>query len=124
MEPTAAPSLRSVVRDALTRAMKDRDRVATAALRSTLAAIDNAEAVDVSRAPHAESATIAGAVAGLGAGEVARRTITDDDVRAILEDAIAEREAAASQYEALQRDDAANRLRIEASVLGALLGER
>jgi uncharacterized protein YqeY len=103
--------------------MKARDRVATAALRSALTAIDNAEAVDVGFAPRPQSGTIAGAVAGLGAGEVPRRTITDDDVRAILRDAITERQTAAAQYESLQRHDAAHRLRIEASVLAALLAD-
>jgi uncharacterized protein YqeY len=104
--------------------MKQRDRVATAALRSALAAIDNAEAVDVSLAPRAQPGTIAGGVSGHGAGEVTRRTITDDDVRAILHDVIAEREAAAAQYEALQQYDDANRLRSEVAVLAAVVGDR
>jgi uncharacterized protein len=121
MTPTAESSLRSSIRDALTVAMKDRDRVATAALRSALTAIDNAEAVDIGLAPRAQPGTIAGGVTGLGAGEVARRTITDHDVRAILRDAITERQTAAAQYESLQRHDAADRLRVEASVLAALL---
>jgi uncharacterized protein YqeY len=103
--------------------MKDRDRVATAALRSALAAIDNAEAVDLSAAPRAQPGRIVGGVAGLGAGEVARRAITDDDVRAIVADAIAEREVAAAQYETLRRQGDAERLRVEAAVLGALLAD-
>ena len=37
--------MRASLRDDLKAALKARDRVATAALRSTLAAIDNAEAV-------------------------------------------------------------------------------
>ena len=95
--------------------------MATAALRSVLAAIGNAEATDISSAPPAQPGTIAGGVAGLGAGEVARRTITDDDVRAILDDAISEREAAAAQYEELHRDDEASRLRAEVVALAAPL---
>jgi hypothetical protein len=110
------------MREALATAMKHRDRVATAALRSALAEIDNAEAVDSASAPRAQPGRIAGAVAGLGAGEVARRTMTDDDVRAIVGNAVVEREAAAAQYEALHRPDDANRLRLEAAVLSALLG--
>jgi uncharacterized protein YqeY len=121
MEPMTASPLRAALRDALTVAMKDRDRVATSALRSALAAIDNAEAVDVSLAPPEQPAVIAGGVVGLGAGEVTRRTITDDDVRAILRDAISEREAAAAQYDELSRHDDASRLRTEASVLAALV---
>jgi uncharacterized protein len=104
--------------------MKDRDRVATAALRSVLATIDNAEAVDVSLAPRPQPGVVEGGVAGLGAGEVARRTITDEDVRAILRDAINERDEAATQFERLQRPDDATRLRVEVAVLAALLPDR
>jgi hypothetical protein len=103
--------------------MKDRDRVATAALRSALAAIDNAEAVDLSSAPRAQPGRIAGGVVGVGAGEVARRRITDDDVRAIVGNAIVEREAAAAQYDTLHRHDDADRLRREAAILSAQLGD-
>jgi uncharacterized protein YqeY len=109
------------MRDALTRAMKDRDQVATAALRSALAMVDNAEAVDVSVAPRRQSGVIAGGVAGLGAGEVARRTITDDDVRMLLREAITEREEAAAQYDELRRPDDAARLRAEVAVLADVL---
>lgn len=123
MEPMTASTLRSAIRDALTVAMKDRDRVATSALRSALAAIDNAEAVDVSLAPPEQPGVIAGGVVGLGAGEVSRRTITDDDVRAILRDAISEREAAAAQYDEMRRHEDAARLRTEVSVLAALLDD-
>jgi uncharacterized protein len=124
VDPIAAPSLRSAIRDALTRAMKDRDRVATGALRSALAMIDNAEAVDVSLAPRPQPGVIEGGVAGLGAGEVARRTVTDENVRAILRDAISERDKAATQYERLQRPDDATRLRLEIAVLAPLLPDR
>jgi uncharacterized protein YqeY len=109
------------MREALTVAMKERDRVAIAALRSTLAAVDNAGATDVSLAPTARSGTIAGAVVGLGASEVPRRNLTEEDVRGILQGAIDEREAAAAQYEALERQDDAERLRIEVGVLSELL---
>jgi uncharacterized protein YqeY len=112
------------MRDALTRAMKDRDRVATAALRSAIAIVDNAEAIDVSLAPRSQSGVIMGAVTGLGAGEVARRTITDDDVRALLREAITEREGAAAQYDELQRPDDAARLRTEVAVLARVLETR
>jgi uncharacterized protein YqeY len=115
--------LRSAIRDALKGAMKDRDRVATAALRSALSAIDNAEAVDVSLAPPEQPGVIAGGVVGLGAGEVARRSLTDDDVGAIVRDAITEREAAAAQYDELHQHDDAARLRSEVAVLAAVLAD-
>jgi hypothetical protein len=44
--PPSGSSLRRRLRDALVAAMKERDRVAVTVLRSTPAAIDNAEAVD------------------------------------------------------------------------------
>ncbi len=44
------------LRKALTAALKARDSVAVAALRSTLAAIDNARAVDPTQAPRPDAA--------------------------------------------------------------------
>jgi uncharacterized protein len=111
------PALRRRLRDELAAAMKARDATTVRALRSVLAAIDNAEAADASAAPRQEPGVIAGGAAGLGAGEVARRTVTEQDVRDILSMAIEEREDAALQYDALQRPDEAQRLRDEAVVL-------
>jgi uncharacterized protein YqeY len=101
--------------------MKDRDRIAVNAIRSALSAIDNAEAVDASFAPPAEPGTIAGGVRGLAAGEVLRRTLTERDVREIMQDVIADRQAAAAQYDELKRHDDADRLRGEGSVLARFL---
>jgi uncharacterized protein YqeY len=117
MDEAAPAGLRRQMRAALTRAMKARDGTAVRALRSVLAAIDNAEAADPSATPAQQPGAIAGGVAGLGAGEVARRTVTEQDVRDIVSTAIAERDAAAAQYDALQRPDEAQRLRDEAAVL-------
>jgi hemoglobin len=97
--------------------MKTRDAVSTSALRSALGAIDNAEAVDADIvAPMAEG-PIAGAVTGLGAGELPRRTLSEDDIAAIVQAEIAEREAEAQSYDELDRVDEADRLRAEAYVL-------
>jgi uncharacterized protein YqeY len=85
-----------------------------------LATVDNAEAADLSAAPQQQPGVIAGGVAGLGAGDVARRTATEQDVRDILSTAISEREAAAVQYDALQRPEEATALRDEAAVLRAI----
>jgi uncharacterized protein len=92
------------LRRALTEALKARDRGAASALRSALGAIGNAEAVDPGGQgpgrPAADgSAHFAGAVAGLGAAEAQRRHLTEADVAAIVRAEVAEREAAASQYE-------------------------
>jgi hypothetical protein len=98
--------------------------VAVAALRSALAAIDNAEAVEGAPAPGpgAGDAPIAGAVVGLGAAEVERRGLTGAQMDAIVRAEVAEREAAARAYERAGRREHAERLRAEAGVLSALLG--
>jgi uncharacterized protein YqeY len=115
--------LRPRLRAALTAAMKARDPAVVAALRSALAAIDNAEAVDPAHAPAVGlgAGPVAKAVAGLGAGEVPRRLLTADEETAVVAAEVAERRAAASQYDQLGRADDARRLRTEADVLAAHL---
>jgi len=100
--------------------MKARDPIAIDALRSVLAALDNAEAADLTVTPRPDSASIAGAVAGLGAGEVSRRVVSDEDICSILERAIAERQSAALEYDELRRSDEAQRLRAEVAILEPL----
>jgi uncharacterized protein YqeY len=116
--------MRDNLRSDLTAALKARDRVAVAALRSALAAIDNAEAVPVDNLPGsvASSEHVAGAAVGLGAAEAERRHLTDADLRSIVENEVLERSVAAGEYERLGRDDAAERLRAEAEVLSRHLG--
>jgi len=116
------------LRTALTAALGSGDRKAAAALRSALAAIANAEAIDPATdgsqavAPAAASVHFAGARAGLGATEVTRKQLTAADVTRIVRDEIAERRSAAAQYDRLGRSDQAERLRQEADVLTAVLG--
>ena len=114
---TEAHSLRVRLRASLTDAMKRRDGIATPALRSALAAIDNAEAVDPAHAPDVRSGPIAGAVGGLHAGEVPRLELSDDDIADVVRSEITSRKAAAREYERLGRGDDAERLRGEAAVL-------
>jgi uncharacterized protein YqeY len=109
------------LRRALTVAIKERDAVATSALRSALAAIENASAVGAEHAPPRATGPIAGAVSGLGAGEVERRSLSAEDVRALVESEVDQRVAAAAEYEGLGRPDRAERLRAEAAVLAAHL---
>ena len=108
---------------ALRKALKARDTIATSALRSALAAIDNAGAVPQVPAPAAGTGSphVAGAVAGLGAGEAERRRFTEADVVAIVRAEVAEREAAARDYDRAGRADQAERLRREADVLTSVL---
>ncbi|HYY77867.1 MAG TPA: GatB/YqeY domain-containing protein [Actinomycetes bacterium] len=123
IRPPELGSLRERLRSALPRALKARDAVAVAALRSALAAIDNAEAVEGPPAPRqgAGHAPIAGTVAGLGAAEAERRSLTDVQVEAIVRAEVAERQAAARDYERAGRQEHAERLRAEAGVLSSLL---
>jgi uncharacterized protein len=113
--------IREGLRDALRRAMKDGDRVAVSALRATLGVIDNAEAVDGPATPPPADGVVAHAVAGVGATEVARRMLTDADVRAIVTAEIGERRTAADGYEAAGRGEAVDRLRAEVAVLEGVL---
>jgi uncharacterized protein YqeY len=110
------------MRTALGTAIRDQDRIAVSAIRSALAAIDNAEAVDESLAPPTESGLVAGGVHGLGRGDVPRRPITPQEEREIVLKVVAERREFAAQYDALQRHDDANRLRAEIAVLSRFLG--
>lgn len=116
-------TVRAALRAALTDAMRARDPVATAALRSAVAAIDNAEAVDPDAAPvaTATSADVAGGVAGLGAAEVARRTLDEAEVLRVVRAEVDERQVAAADYERLGRADHAARLRAEAAAIATHL---
>ena len=108
------------MRAALPVAMKARDTVAVAALRATLGAIDNAEAVE--RPAGAERGqAIEQSALGAGAAEADRRVLTDADVAGIVRHAVAEREDAARGYDEAGRPDRARRLRAEAEVLSAYL---
>jgi uncharacterized protein YqeY len=120
--------------------MKARDRPAVTTLRSTLAAIDNAEAVDVAQVPPAGAGhpaareappagagrpagegVIAGAATGVGAAEVERRTLTSAEVAAIVRREVAERQTAAQVYERAGQPPHAERLRAEAALLRSYL---
>jgi uncharacterized protein len=111
---------KGVLRGALREAMRGQQVEVVAVLRETLAAIDNAEAADVSAAPPVEQGVIAGGVAGLGAGEVARRVLGAEEVAAIVAREIRERQEAAARYAALGRAEEASRLRRQIDVLVAL----
>jgi uncharacterized protein len=127
--PSPAGSVRSRLRAALRAAMKERDTVAASGLRSALAAIANAEAVSLPAAssgpparPAAQSSPhFAGAVAGLGAAEVSRREVTDDEAAAIAATEAADRRAAARDYQAAGHADRADRLRREAQAIESAL---
>ena len=118
-----AHTLRAALRHGLTAALKARDADAVAALRTAIAAVDNAEAVPVPDAnrPSATSAHIAAARSGPGSAEAARRHLAPGEPREILRGQIAERNREAERYDALGRADAAERLRRQALVLAPYL---
>jgi uncharacterized protein YqeY len=121
---TAQPAQlwRRTLRDALLAARKDRNAMRVSALRSALSAIDNAETPDEARMDAPSSGAIAGGVVGLGAAEVARRVLSDEQIRSLLHVEIDERLAAAKEFDASHSERAAN-LRAEAAVLSDMLGD-
>jgi uncharacterized protein YqeY len=124
LPPATSPAaLAARLRAALRAALRSRDMVAAAAIRSALGAIGNAEAVPPGGSPvrPVGSQHIAGA--GLGAAEVPRRALTEDDVAAIVAAEVTERQSAADQYQRLGREDQAALLRREVAILVALLGD-
>lgn len=118
-----ADDVRARLRTALRTAMKAREKGTVAAIRSALAAIDNAEAVDAAAAGLQQTghSRIAGTVGGLGAGEVARARLTEARMREIVAGEVAERRAAADEYDGHGQDERAAGLRSEADALAALL---
>lgn len=115
--------LRADLAAALRHAIRARDTVAASALRTTLSAIANAEAVATGTQAKAAagSAHFAGTVAGLGAGEIARKQLSAADVYAIVRAEIAEREHAAGEYAANGLSSQAGRLHTEADILSAVI---
>ncbi len=103
-QPADAHGLRALLRRDLGVALKTRRAEAAAALRTTIAAIDNAEAVD--------PATVED-----GSTEVARRDLSMADVRAVLHNHIDDYVTEAERYQSLGRHDAAQRLRRQADTL-------
>ena len=104
--PAADPAegnLRQALRAALTPALKSKDRIAVSAIRTALAAIDNAEA---------------GAL-GVGAADVPRRALSSSEIDAIVAAEITERRHTADEIAATHPDRAAT-LRAEADVLAGI----
>lgn len=110
------------LRHDLTAALRARDRELVRVLRTVLSALANAEAQ-----PHQPVATrhtegvIAGAALGLGASEVPRRELADDDVVAILRAERDEWVASAEVLASRGAPEAALALRADAAVLDGYL---
>jgi hypothetical protein len=117
--------LRVALRHRLTAAMRVRDRQTTGALRSVLAALENAEAlpVNVHETTVATSEHVAGGAVGLGAGEAPRRLLSADDERALVEREVAELRSASSTLAAAgQLERASELIQIAESVEQLLKG--
>lgn len=119
----APEGVRRRLRAALPLAMKAREKETVAALRSALAALDNAEAVDADAAGlvAGDSEHVAGTVGGLGAGEVARAALDERRAREIVAAEVQERRDAAVGYDGHGRAEEAARLRAEADLLAGFL---
>jgi hypothetical protein len=104
--PASLVALRATLRRDLASAMKAREPEAVPAPE---------------QAPATTSGHIAGARAGVGAAEAARRNLSVNRQQAILRDQIADCATEADRYEALGQQDAACRLRAQARLLTAYL---
>ena len=116
---TLTACLNSTLRDA----MRRRDAALVMVLRSTLAALANAQAVPHSGTGDAGSARVAGAARGVGATEVQRRPLSHAEQRAIVVSEIRELAAQASHLEDAGRAEEANDVRRAKDELASLLAE-
>lgn len=114
---------RDALRTRLTAALRERDRPVASALRTVLAALDNAEAVVVADDGRLQvtSEHVAGAASGLGAAEAQRRDLSDGEERALATAEVAEIRARALACEAAARHEEAVDLRRAADVVAGLL---
>lgn len=103
-----AAAIRSRLNGDLRDAMKSRDLTATRALRSLLAALDNASAVPVSDA----SASVF-----RRSNDVPRRALSAQECESVLRNEAHSRSLAIAQYEQLGRSEDAEILRAELSVI-------
>lgn len=110
--------MRARLRTDLVAAMKARQPEVVSALRTTIAAIDNAEAVAIDHDTSvAAGEHVAGAQVGVGVTEAERRVLPTDEICDLIQAQIDERLAEATLYDARGVPDAADRLRREASAL-------
>lgn len=117
MTDSAVATVRAAMRKELVAAMKSRSAEAVSALRTALAAIDNAEAVPAGDPSGHRDAAIAGATSGVGSSEAARRVLSIAEVRAVLDGLVEEYTTEAQRYLGLGRHDDAEKLQRQAQTL-------
>jgi hypothetical protein len=117
--------IREALQQALTDALRQRDRPVAAAIRTALAAIANAEAVpvpvDLPPTGAVSSPHVAGSAAGLAANEVPRRHLTQDEALAIVAQEHAGLLAHVARLRQQCRPDDADAARRAAATLGSVL---
>jgi len=104
-------SLQARIQDDLAEAMRDRDLARVKVLRTTVSAIQNAEAVD-------GAAPVEGVV---GYSDVQRRSLSDDDVIGIIVEEIEEFEGSVAEYRRIGQTERAEGLERELEVLRSYL---
>ncbi|KMO74384.1 hypothetical protein BST22_15385 [Mycolicibacterium chubuense] len=120
--PTEPGQFREQLRRDLRRALVARDQDRISALRTLIAAVDNAEAVPVNDdALRWTDGPIAGSASGVRSTEVPRRQLAMTDVHAVLRDLIGEYDTHTRDYRSMGRHDAADRLRRRADTLRGYL---
>ena len=115
-------AVRLALRQRLTTALRDRDKPIVAALRSAIAALENAEAVPT--APGVAPATsrhVAGAAIGVGAAEAERLALDKATESAILRAEVDGLLEAAREYESVGHGDRAVEARIAADELSTVV---
>ncbi|MDF3338786.1 glutamyl-tRNA amidotransferase [Mycolicibacterium septicum] len=120
---TPAQHWRDHLRESLLAARKSRDTVGVTAIRSALSAIDNAETPQADQTDTRIGGAIAGAVVGVGSTEVARRTLSDAEIRDLIQAEVDERLTAADEYIAHGHHERAADLQSQAAVLTQVLGQ-
>ncbi len=120
---TPAELWRNRLRESLLSARKARDTISTAAIRSALSAIDNAETPQTDQTDTRIGGAIAGAVPGVGSTEIGRRTLTDAEIRGLIQAEVHERLSAAGEYIANGHHERASELKSQAAVLARELDD-
>jgi uncharacterized protein YqeY len=113
METAAMADVRARMQIDLRDAMRDQDRSRVSVLRTALAALANAEAVE------AQDVAV---VDGLYAAEAERRELSDVDVRTVLDGVRDELLVAAGEIGRLGRSGDAERLRAQAAIVEGYFG--
>lgn len=118
---TSSP-VRLALRQRLTRALRERDKPISSAMRSAIAALENAEAVPASQGVvPATSSHVAGAAVGVGATEAERLGLDEATESAILRAEVDGLLEAALEYEALGHGDRAVEARTAAHELSTVV---